>query len=272
MTEFISSPENKLIKEVASLKQKKYRDSLGMFVAEGVRLVEECINAGWPVEVCIYTENAAAKNRTHSLIEKITNMNCKMVVVPENIYNKISDTDQPQGIMVILEKRPSTIDTMVSGINKQPLLIILDGIQDPGNVGTIIRTADAAGCTGVIVLKGSADIYAGKTVRATMGSLFHLPITEALSPSELLPVLKEAGIKVMATGLQKSFSYYQADFNNPVAIVLGNEGQGVSAELLKAADSCLTIPLVGQAESLNVAVAAGIILYEAIRQRSTCNL
>lgn len=272
MTEFISSPENKLIKEVASLKQKKYRDSSGIFVAEGVRLVEECIRAAWPVEVCIYTENAATKERTRCLIEKITKINCKMVVVPENIYNKISDTEQPQGIMIILKKRPAAIDTMISNTKSQPLLIILDGIQDPGNAGTIIRTADAAGCTGVIVLKGSADIYAGKTVRATMGSLFHLPISEGLSPAEIIPLLKQAGIKVMATGLQKSYSYYQADFNNPAAIVLGNEGQGVSAELFEAADNCLTIPLVGQAESLNVAVAAGVILYEAVRQRSTCNL
>lgn len=267
MSEYISSPANKLIKEVISLKQKKYRDSLGMFIAEGVRLVEECVNAEWPVETCIYTEAASTRERARHLIDRLEKQNCHMVIVPENIYHKISDTDQPQGIMVILKKRQLLTKNLVSTNGKMPLLVVLDGIQDPGNVGTIIRTADAAGCTGVIALKGSADVYAGKTVRATMGSLFHLPITEGVSTIELITVLKEAGISMLATSLQKSDVYYQSRLNRPVAIVMGNEGQGVSRELLEAADTCINIPLVGQAESLNVAVASGIILYEAVRQR-----
>lgn len=268
MSEYISSVANKLIKEIASLKQRKYRDRLGMFLAEGVRLVEECANANWPVEICIYTEEAATRERVKAIIEQLSTTDCRMVVVPEELYNKIADTEQPQGIMAALKKRQLTIEQMLVSTDKLALLVVLDGIQDPGNAGTIIRTADAAGCDGVIALKGSADIYSGKTVRATMGSLFHLPVIEGLSYSELILKLKQADIKLLATCLQQSAVYYQADFNRPVAVILGNEGQGVSQELIGAADACLTIPLIGQAESLNVAVAAGVILYEAVRQRT----
>ncbi|WP_094606201.1 23S rRNA (uridine(2479)-2'-O)-methyltransferase [Sporomusa silvacetica DSM 10669] len=269
MSEYISSATNKLIKEIASLHQRKYRDRLGMFLAEGVRLVEECANAAWPVKMCIYTEEAAARERAKAVIERLSAADCRMVVVSEDIYNKISDTEQPQGIMVVLKKRQFSIEQLLLRQDKLPLLVVLDGVQDPGNAGTIIRTADAAGCTGVIALKGSADIYAGKTVRATMGSLFHLPVMEGLSSAELIQSLKQADIKLLATCLQQSDVYYHANFNHPVAIVLGNEGQGISPEFISAADACLNIPLVGHAESLNVAVAAGVILYEAVRQRAT---
>ncbi|WP_425061233.1 23S rRNA (guanosine-2'-O-)-methyltransferase RlmB [Sporomusa carbonis] len=269
MTEFISSPANKLIKEIASLKHKKYRDNLGMFVAEGVRLVEECAAARWPVDVCIYTEAAAAHKRAQAVIDRLIAANCRMVVVPEDIYHRLSDTEQPQGLMAVLKKRKVSIEQMVAKEGKPPLIVVLDGIQDPGNAGTIIRTADAVGCTGVVALKGSADIYAGKTVRATMGSLFHLPVAEGLTSEELVAVLAKAGISILATCLQNSAVYYQADLKKPVAIVLGNEGQGVSRELMEAAEVRLNIPLIGQAESLNVAVAAGIVLYEAVRQRVT---
>ncbi|CQR73978.1 23S rRNA (uridine(2479)-2'-O)-methyltransferase [Sporomusa ovata DSM 2662] len=270
MSEYISSAANKLIKEIASLRRRKYRDRLGMFLAEGVRLVEECANAAWPVEICIYTEEAAARERAKAVIERLSATDCcRMVVVSEDIYNKISDTEQPQGIMVVLKKRQFSIEQLLLRQDMLPLLVVLDGVQDPGNAGTIIRTADAAGCSGVIVLKGSADIYAGKTVRATMGSLFHLPVMEDLSPAELIQSLKQSDIKLLATCLQQSDVYYQADFNCPAAIILGNEGQGISPELISAADACLNIPLVGYAESLNVAVAAGVILYEAVRQRAT---
>lgn len=267
MTEFISSPANKLIKEVASLKQKKYRDSLGMFVAEGMRIVEECAASAWSVEACIYTEAAAARGRVKAIIDRLSATKCRMVSVPEDIYNKISDTEQPQGIMAILKKRQASISQMITQGAKRPLILVLDGIQDPGNAGTIIRTADAAGCTGVIMTKGSADIYAGKTVRATMGSLFHLPVIEGISYEELITELRQNSVSMLAACLQESDVYYQWDFTKAVAIILGNEGQGVSGELIDAANARINIPLVGQAESLNVAVAAGVIIYEAVRQR-----
>lgn len=268
MSEYISSGANKLIKEIASLKQRKYRDMRGLFLAEGIRLVEECAHAGWPAKLCFYTEEAAARERAQAIIAALSAASCRMIMVPAEIYNKLSDTEQPQGIMAVLHKRPCSIEQLLTTV-QPPLLAVLDGIQDPGNAGTIIRTADAAGCTGVIALKGSTDIYAAKTVRATMGSLFHLPVLEGISAAELIAKLKQANIKLLATGLQPSAAvYHHADFTGPAAIVFGNEGQGVCSELIQSADTCLTIPLIGHAESLNVAVAAGVILYEAVRQRT----
>lgn len=269
MNPVIVSPNNKLIKEVASLKHKKYRDELGLFVAEGVRLVEECAASAWPVHVCIYTEAAAARDRARRVLDRLAAARCRLVAVPETVYNKLSDTEQPQGIMAVLKKQQASLAQMTAPGGKVPLLVVLDGIQDPGNAGTIIRTADAAGCTGVITLKGATDIYAGKTVRAAMGSLFHLPVWEGAAAGELITALKAANIGILATALEKAATYYQADLKQPVAVILGNEGQGVSRELIDKADGCLTIPLVGEAESLNVAVAAGVILYEAVRQRAT---
>ncbi|QDR80886.1 TrmH family RNA methyltransferase [Sporomusa termitida] len=269
MSAVICSPANKLIKEVASLKQKKYRDELGLFIAEGVRIVEECAASAWPVHICIYTETAAARERTRRVLDRLAAARCRLVAVPEAIYNKLSDTEQPQGIMAVLKKRQATLAQMLAPAGQVPLIVVLDGIQDPGNAGAIIRTADAAGCTGVIVVKGAADIYAGKTVRATMGSLFHLPVWEGVAPGELITALTAANVSILATSLQNADIYYHADLKRPVAVVLGNEGQGVGRELLDKADGCLTIPLVGDAESLNVAVAAGVILYEAVRQRAT---
>lgn len=269
MNTVISSPTNKIIKEVASLKQKKHRDELGLFIAEGVRIVEESAASDWPVHLCIYTEAAAARERTRHVLDRLAAKRCRLVAVSESVYNKLSDTEQPQGIMAVLKKQQSSLAQMLTPVGKVPLIVVLDGIQDPGNAGTIIRTADAAGCTGVIILKGATDIYAGKTVRATMGSLFHLPVWEGVAADELITALTSANIGILATALQNADIYYQADLKKPVAVIFGNEGQGVGRELIDKADGCLTIPLVGTAESLNVAVAAGVILYEAVRQRAT---
>ncbi len=266
MTEVITSSQNALIKLALSLKQKKYRDEAGSFIVEGVRLVEEFVRSAWSSQTCIYTEQAVCNRRVQVILDALTKRGCRMVTVPAAIYDKISETEQPQGIMVIAEKRIFKFDD-VSADTKRPLLVILDRIQDPGNVGTIIRTADAAGCTGVVLTKGCADLFAGKTVRASMGSLFHLPVFEGCNGAELVVTLKNKGITILATSLESSEVYFQSNFNKPVAIVFGNEGSGVGAEILRIADSRLHIPILGGAESLNVAVSAAVILYEAVRQR-----
>ncbi|BBB92837.1 MAG TPA: RNA methyltransferase [Methylomusa anaerophila] len=270
MAEIITSSSNKLIKQVASLKQKKYRDELGMFVTEGVRLVEESLSSGWQISLCIYTPSAAKREKVNAMLERLAAMNCRLVQVPEEVYGKISDTEQPQGILTVIKKQSFTLQEIVKSV--YPLLVILDGVQDPGNAGTIIRTADAAGCTGVVMLKGSVDVFCTKATRAAMGSLFHLPIVEGIAPEELVPKLHQNGILLYVTSLEGANMYYEANFRMPAAIMFGNEGSGISRELLDIAQTRLNIPLYGKAESLNVSVAAGIILYEAVRQRRPCNL
>jgi RNA methyltransferase, TrmH family len=264
--EHINSPQNQLIKQIAALKQKKQRDESGLFLVEGVRLCEDLAASDWQGEVCLFTPESAANPRVDKLLESLAAKGCRLVQTPEGIYNKVTETEHPQGIMVIAAKRHFVFPDLVQP-DSSPLIAVLDGIQDPGNAGVLIRTADAAGCSGVILTRGCVDLFAAKTVRATMGSLFHLPVLTGLSASELLAALSAASIPLAATALEAAIPYYSAGLTGPVAIAFGNEGQGLTHELLAAADRRLVIPICGQAESLNVAAAAAVILFEAARQR-----
>ncbi|NHN34550.1 RNA methyltransferase [Paenibacillus sp. S3N08] len=150
------------------------------------------------------------------------------------------------------------------------LVVVIDGVQDPGNLGTIIRSADAVGATGVLLGKGTVDLYNPKTVRSTMGSLFHLPIASG-DLHALLPAAAEQGVAIVTTSLQATSSCYDFDFRRPVWFVIGNEGQGVSAEVSALSTEQILIPMQGKAESLNAAMAATVVLFEAMRQRVFVN-
>jgi TrmH family RNA methyltransferase len=264
--EIITSNQNRFIKMAASLKEKKFRDELGLFSIEGVRLVEEAAQANWSVEACVYITGAEEDQRVQDVLLLLQSKNCRMIEVSAAIYGKITEVKQPQGIMAIMKKREYRLVDCLANVEK-PFLVVLDEVQDPGNVGTIIRTAAAAGCTGVILTKGCADVFAAKAVRASMGSLFNVPIFEGLSQDEVVNYLNKYDIRILATSLDNSTIYFRADFNQSVAVVFGNEGNGVSRKLLEVAIERLHIPLLGNVESLNVAASAAVILYEAVRQR-----
>lgn len=265
MTETVTSLHNQLVKTAATLRQKKYRDELGLFAVEGVRLVEELVGAGWPAEYCLFTAAAAANARAAKVLAALAAAGCRPVEVTEAIYSKVTDTEEPQGIMVVAGKRSAALASVLT--QPAPLIAVLDDIRDPGNVGTVIRTAAAAGASGVVLLRGCADLYAGKTVRATMGALFNLPVVESLDRQALLSSLTGANVPLVATALEGGAPYFASNLSGPVAIVFGNEGRGVGDDLLAAANSRLFIPLYGRVESLNVAAAAAVLLYEAARQR-----
>lgn len=163
-----------------------------------------------------------------------------------------------------MRKGSEPLESLIAGA--RGLVVVLDGVQDPGNVGTIIRSADAAGAAGVVLGAGCADVYNPKTIRSTMGSLFHLPIVEGQLES-LLPEAKVAGVKLVSTSLQAEHSCYSYDFTQSVWLVIGNEGKGISDATARLVDDSITIPMQGQAESLNAAMAATILLFEAMRQR-----
>lgn len=266
MLEVIASNQNGLIKLAASLKQKKYRDETGVFSVEGIRLVEEAIQADWEITACLVTKKALEQSRVQKIMTQLQERHCRLAELSETLYAKITDTDQAQGIMAIVKKKEYLFKNWVTG-DRQPLIAVLDNVQDPGNVGALIRTADAAGCTAVIMTPGSADLFSPKTVRATMGSLFHLPVLSKVSTAELVTHLNQFQIQLIATALTSAKPYYEVDLTGPTAIVFGNEGNGVSDALLHQAASRLFIPLYGKAESLNVAAAAAVIFYEIARQR-----
>ena len=292
--ELITSVNNQRVKEVANLKQKKYRTESGTFFAEGLRAVQEAVQYADVTEL-FYTEAGrldevlkSAGNVPADTKEKSGNMNnvnhnnagiakkrneasngIRMYQVDEKVMAKLSDTKAPQGVLAVIRTPEQNLRKLCPGTasdNNAPV-IILDRVQDPGNLGTIIRTADAVGALGLILLEGCVDAYSPKVVRASMGSLFHLPVVQDVTAEEALTWCYRNGYEPAATALKNAQNVYKADISKKMAFLFGNEANGVAEELQAAAETRLFIPMAGLAESMNVAMAAGIILFEGLRQR-----
>ena len=265
MTVTIASPDNQYIKMAASLRQKKYRDATGLFAVEGVRLAREAARSGWQLKFALVSETESAATQGAELMLQLEKQSCQVYQLKDSLYKKISDTESPQGIFLVVGQKEQNV-LMMSAVDISAPWVVLDSLQDPGNVGTIIRSADAAGAAGVILAGDCADIYAGKTVRATMGSLFHLPVIKA-SRDDCLIFCERNLLPLYAAGAEAATEYTAVDLSKACALVLGNEGAGVGEAFRLKAANTLRIPILGQAESLNVASAAAILLFEAARQR-----
>lgn len=257
------SKANPHIKYVRRLARRRYRDKEGRFLLEGVRLVAEALHCGWPVEMLIYTP--AVNGRAMTLVDSARERGIQLLPVAEKLLAELADTSTPQGVLAVVQKPGYTLERILA---REPSLVVLvDGVQDPGNLGTIIRSADAAGADGVILFPGTVDLYNPKTIRATMGSLFHLPVTTVRDGQEVLARLSTAGLQLVAGTPGATIPLPRLDLTRPTVLVVGNEGAGLSSLLLSAAGHLVGIPMPGRAESLNVAAAASIMLYEVIRQR-----
>lgn len=256
----IESLQNNLIKKLVSLKQKKSRQKYKLFLVEGIRFINEIPN-NWEVEQYVVSESFEKK-----YLDKIKQLKSKSKVytVTDSIFKSISDTDTPQGIIATCIQKNFNISDVICD---NAFLIIADNLQDPGNLGTIIRTADAAGATGVLLSQNTVDLYNPKTLRATMGSIFHIPIIQNIDISETILNLKSNNITVIASSLKATTTPYLVNLKKSVAVIVGNEANGVDENILNRADVLVKLPLVGRAESLNVSVASGILLYEIVRQR-----
>jgi len=242
-------------KLVRKLAQKKFRNELKLFTAEGLRLCEEVPPA--QIEFGFYTRDFLSDERAKILVERLKIFAPLEEILPSTM-EKISDTQTPQGILLVVRQKFSAPKEVLT----KKIIAVLDGVQDPGNVGTILRTAEAFNC-GVILLDGSAEIFNPKVVRSSMGAIFYLPIVK-ISREEFLSL---RGVEILATALDRTAEiYFEHDFTkNPVAIVFGSEANGVSKKILDVARK-IFIPMNGRAESLNVATSAAIILSEAVRQ------
>ncbi len=257
----ITALQNPVVKAAAALKQKKYRREQGLFLAEGLRTVEEAVSYGVVQEI-FYT--AVEDDRTRAVLEAAAARQVPLYCVSSAVMKKLADTETPQGIIAVCAMQSAPLEMLLA---TGRLLLVLDRIGDPGNLGTMLRTADAAGVGGLVLLKGCADIFAPKTVRASMGSLFHVPVVCDVDEAALVQSAKQAGYSLLVTCLDGADSLYKADLGGRLAFVMGNEANGVSSSLIAAADKRVYIPMQGRAESLNVAMAAGIVLFEALRQR-----
>lgn len=260
----ISSPNNPKIKLIKSLYRKRERWKNKLFLIEGIRLVEEGIDNAYPIRDIIYTDELFNTQGGPEIFEKIQDHK-NLIYMPFNLFKEISDTENPQGIMAVADFPSRSMEESFK--SEDPLILILDEIQDPGNMGTIIRTADAFNIDGLIISEGSVDIYNPKVVRSTMGSIFRLPIYYVEDMLATVEDLKSKGFEIYTSSLGDTNYIYDVDFKGAKGIIIGNEARGVSEELYRLANGRVKIPILGQAESLNAAIASSIIMYEAIRQR-----
>lgn len=261
---YITSSSNPTIKEIKSLYRRKERWEKKSFLVEGIKIVEECIENNYPLSNIIFSEGLYTIRGGESLWEKIKDCG-QLIKVSDKLYKEISDTENPQGVMAIARFKPNYIEEIDHIEN--PFLLLLDQVQDPGNMGTIIRTADAFGINGIIITEGCVDVYNPKVVRATMGSIFRVPTYHHSHGVEIIEKLKKKNISIFSTSLEGDKFIQNVNFNQPSLLIIGNESKGVSQYLEVLADSLIKIPMVGEAESLNAAIASSIIMYEALRQR-----
>lgn len=258
--------QNPRIKYLRRLSSRRFRDQEGKFLVEGVRFVEEALNSAWPVEMLVYSQKTFETTRGKTLLEIAASRGVSLIEVEEALFGELAGTDTPQGVLAMVRQRGSMLENLETA-DKPALLVLVDGVQDPGNLGTIVRSADAAGAGGVILIKGTADIYNPKALRATMGSIFHVPVVQGVTADEVMSYLGRREIKTVVGDPRGEKIVYESNLTVPCALVAGGEAGGAGEAVLARASERVRIPMPGRAESMNVAISAAILLYEAVRQR-----
>ena len=260
----ITSKDNEQIKHIRKLKEKKYRDEYGEYVIEGTKLIKEAIAEDANIKTIVACDDCVKNEEIDSkLMYEIAKYN--VIYAEEKVFKTITDVQKPQGLLAIMAKQQEEkIDFT------QDIIIVLDDIQDPGNLGTILRTVDSAGLNQIIVSKKSGDVYNPKVVRSTMGAILRVNVVESENLQDTLKTLKKHKYEIVATSLDTNKSIYDIDYKKKV-IVIGNEANGVSKEIQDMSDTKIKIPMLGKTESLNAAVATGIITYEYVRQKINKN-
>ena len=247
----ITSKDNEIIKNIKKLKEKKYR--LDSYIVEGIKMVKEAISENQEIALIAIREDFKIDFDTK---------NTKIVIISNKIFNDISDVKTPQGILAVIKKNQNNqIET------NSDYILALDSLQDPGNMGTIIRTADSANINQIIINKTTVEPYSPKVIRSTMGAIYRTNIIEVEDLKTTLKEMKSKGFQIITTDLKATQSIYDINYNNKTVVVIGNEANGVSQEILQTADKKVIIPMLGKTESLNASIAASIMIYEYVRQK-----
>ena len=260
MVDIISSAQNPKIKLLLELQQKsQVRRQRGLFVVEGRREIERCIQSGYQVDTLFWcpeifgTEEPKAEG-------------ARVVQVSADIYNKVAYRGGTEGVIAEVASQERTLDSLQ--LQKSPLVVVMEGVEKPGNVGAILRSADAANVDAVIVCDPQCDLYNPNIIRASVGAFFSVP-TVACTSDECIQWLKARGIRILTAQLQDSCFYYETNMVRPTAIVMGTEATGLTDQWRQAADEHIKIPMLGIGDSLNVSVSAAILMFEAVRQRQS---
>lgn len=259
----ITSSDNKGVKAVIQLEQKaKERREQGLFVAEGIKMFLEA-----PVDIIekVYVSESFFKQMPETCRAKLETEILHYEAVSDEIFIKMSDTKTPQGILCVARQNRYDMSAMFKTLN--PMIIILETIQDPGNLGTVFRAAEGAGVNGIIMSDDTADIYSPKTIRSTMGAVYRMPFLYVRDLHIIIEEMQKKNITVYAAHLKGAKDYDEFNYQSGTAFLIGNEANGLRDETAKAADVAIKIPMLGKVESLNAAVAASVLMYEAARQR-----
>lgn len=264
----ITSTNNQQLKAVSALlKKSKERREKKAFVVEGPRMVVEA-----PAEKlkAVYVAESFEKNPENKALLKELGEKCKVSqavfeIVADSVFKNVSDTQSPQGIMAVVAMPEYEFEQLLN--EEKTHLLILESIQDPGNLGTMVRTGEGAGITGIIMNKTTVDLFNPKTIRSTMGSIYRIPFYVTEDLSETMNVLKKKGVSLYAAHLKGEHFYTEEDYRKACGFLIGNEGNGLSEEIANQADTYIKIPMEGQVESLNAAISATLLMYEASRQR-----
>ncbi len=264
----ITSTNNQQMKQVSALlKKSKERREKKSFVVEGPKMVMEA-PAEWLRAVYVsdfFEKNAENQSLLKELKNKCESVQAPFEIVSDSVFKSVSDTQTPQGIMAVVHMPVYTIEQLIKG--EKTHLLLLESVQDPGNLGTMVRTGEGAGITGVIMNKTTVDLFNPKTIRSTMGSIYRVPFFVSEDLAGTMEILKEQGVSLYAAHLKGKHAYDEEDYTKACGFLIGNEGNGLSDEIADLADTYIKIPMEGQVESLNAAISATLLMYEANRQR-----
>ncbi len=257
------------MKYLRSLRLRKVRQQEGRFLIEGIRIVEEALACRAPVETLVYAPDLLISERAKGLLERAAP--ARRLALAGDVFRTLSGRDEPQGIAAVVRIEPQSLADIP--LSRDLLVIVTHQLRDPGNLGSIIRTADAASATGVVVVEPSVDLYDPETVRATMGSLFALPVVRLADDTALTRWYQEiraAGLPLLVVGSSARGHqvHFEVDYRHPVVLLVGNERHGLPPSLRASADVLVRLPMAGRATSLNVSAATAALVYEIIRQRA----
>jgi RNA methyltransferase, TrmH family len=254
----ISSKENEKIKYTKSLLKSKTRHEENKYIIEGYRIITQALESNANIDYIIFNDDFSNK-KEFMVVDTLKSRNIPIYKTTNKLFKDLVDTENTQGILAVINTKENNLNDLIKDETK--FVVVLDRIQDPGNMGTIIRTADASGVDLIITLKGSVDIYNPKVIRSTMGSIFNMK-TISLNEEDVIKILKDDGFNIVSSYLDTDNYYTNVDYGSKVALVIGNEANGINDNIIKNSDILVKIPIYGSAESLNAAISAGILMYE----------
>ncbi len=261
----ISSPQNPRIKRLLSLRKRGDRDQEGVFVIEGYREILRALEAKWPIDELYFSTDLFLGGNENALLARAEKVGTRLFSCSAPVFRKVAYRDRPDGLLAVAPQRHHRLQDLPKSPN--PFFLVMVGIEKPGNLGTMLRAADGAGIDAVIVCDPVTDIFNPNTVRASVGTLFSVPVIES-TRDELLPWLRQNGISLLAATPHATHSLYHSNLSRPLAIAVGSEMLGLSDPWMDAADLKVSLPMNGIADSLNVSTCAAIMLYEGLRQRA----